>query len=213
MKEAGIKYGRLTIVEEKEKYISPKGYPQRRVLCKCECGNTHICTLNNLKNGSTKSCGCYQKELASRTKSTHGMSGSRPHSIWNQMIMRCHNPKSRGFKNYGAKGITVCEKWKTFEGFWEDMSNGYKDNLTIDRINNSKGYSKSNCKWSTPREQQNNRSNNRKFTFDGETLTMMQWARKTGLKRQTIESRLRRGWTVENALTTHIMKHSILNNK
>ena len=205
----GEKFERLTVVEEVEAYVSPGGSRMRKVKCLCVCGGVAVAMVSNLYNGSTKSCGCYKLEKARR--GTHHMSRTVPYHRWNQMIMRCENRNTASYKHYGGRGITVCKKWKKFEGFWEDMKDGFSTELTIDRIDTNKGYSRENCRWATMRTQQNNRTNNRLLTLDGRVMTLMQWARELGVNRQTIDSRLRRGWTTVEALTTpvRIKTHSV----
>ena len=119
--------------------------------------------------------------------------------------MRCNNKNSISYKNYGAKGIKVCKKWKSFINFWNDMKDTYFNEAQIDRIDNKKGYYKENCRWATPKEQQNHRTNNRLLTVDGITKTLMQWSELKQIKRQTIESRIRRGWSIKKAIETPVM--------
>jgi hypothetical protein len=116
------------------------------------------------------------------------------------MIHRCRNPNSPIYHHYGGRGITVDPKWDTFMGFLEDMGKA-PDELTLDRIDNDKGYSKENCRWVTMAVQANNKRNNRYLTSNGETLSLSQWARKLGVCTETIRKRLNRGWTVESAVT------------
>lgn len=138
----------------------------------------------------------------------HGMSGTRLHHIWKSMKQRCNNPKCVSYKNYGAKGITVCEEWKSFQIFMEwALNNGYDDNLTLDRINPYEGYCPSNCRWATYQEQGNNKTNNRIISFNGESKTMTEWSRKIGISDKTLHARLKSGWNVERALTTPLIKY------
>ena len=117
------------------------------------------------------------------------------------MIQRCTNKRSTGFKNYGAKGVVVCDHWRVFESFLADMGECPSTKHTLDRIDNSKGYSPDNCRWATMREQQNNRSNNVLIEYQDQRLTAEEWSRRAGIKRHTIDRRLERGWSVEDALT------------
>jgi hypothetical protein len=124
------------------------------------------------------------------------------------MKQRCENPKAISFKYYGAKGISVCEEWQTFTGFLEwALSHGYDENLTIDRIDSNRNYDPTNCRWATCKEQQNNTSYNRLYTYMGETHNVMQWAEKFGLPHTTLYNRLRRGWNFEKAITTKRRKY------
>lgn len=136
-------------------------------------------------------------------KTIHGMSHSRLYQIWNAMRQRCENPKAISYKYYGKKGISVCKEWKEFKNFcaWA-LNNGYAANLTLDRKDSNGNYEPSNCRWATNKEQQNNTSYNRLYTYNGETLNVMQWAKKFGLPPNMLYKRLLRGWSIEKALTT-----------
>ena len=119
------------------------------------------------------------------------------------MIQRCSNPKNNAYLMYGAKGVSVCAEWKVFNAFckWA-MSNGYKDGLSIDRIDNSKGYAPENCRWATPQEQTDNRGCVRYVSFNGKTQTIKKWAEETGIPYDRLSWRIRKGWPAEKALTT-----------
>lgn len=135
----------------------------------------------------------------------HGLSKTRLHRIWHSMYCRCYYSSTNQFKNYGGKGIKICDEWKHIEGFvnfynWA-MSNGYEENLTLDRIDNDKDYCPSNCRWVTVKEQANHRTNNVYYTFNGETKTSKQWCEIYGISQTTLLDRLKRGWSLEQALT------------
>ena len=129
----------------------------------------------------------------------HGLSKTRIHRIWHSMYCRCYYKTTNQYKNYGGKGIKVCEKWKHIDGFikfynWS-MENGYTDELTLDRIDNNKDYEPSNCRWVTSKEQANHRTNNVFYTINGITKTSKQWCEKYGVSQTTFKDRLKRGWT------------------
>lgn len=135
----------------------------------------------------------------------HGLSNTRLHKIWHSMYCRCYYKSTNQYKNYGGRGIKVCEEWKHIQGFinfynWA-INNGYEETLTLDRIDNNKGYCPSNCRWITPKEQSNNRRNNVYYTFNGETKTSKQWCELYNISQTTLLDRLKRGWTLEQALT------------
>lgn len=152
----GAVFGRLTVIEKASPYISPSGQKRVRWLCKCNCGGDAVVGRDALVKGVTQSCGCLQKERAGRSNKRHGLSKSKIWNIWSEMHQRCGNPKNKGFKHYGGRGITVCEEWATFENFYRDMG-APPEGLSLERINNDLGYSAANCKWATIWEQALNR--------------------------------------------------------
>lgn len=165
---------------------------------KCTCGKTIERNSSTVNRGDIKSCGCLKLELLKRPK-THGMTKTLTYKTWTGIKTRCLNKKSPAYKTYGAVGITMCKRWLKFENFYKDM--GEKPtNMTIDRIDNSKGYCKKNCRWATMQTQQNNRTNNKNYTINGVTKTMAEWVREYGRNKNTVKARLRNGWTIEKAL-------------
>ena len=135
-------------------------------------------------------------------KSTHGMSYTPVWHSWAAMRQRCHYPNDINYKNYGARGIHVCERWmNSFENFYSDMGDR-PQGMSLDRIDNDGDYCPENCQWSTKPEQGINQRTNRLIEYDGERLTLMQWSRRTGLSKHTISRRLKSGWSVEKTLTT-----------
>ena len=136
----------------------------------------------------------------------HGLSKTRLHTIWHSMYCRCNYPSTNGYKNYGGRGIKICKEWTDKEnGFvnfynWA-INNGYSENLTLDRINIDGDYEPSNCKWETPKNQSNNRRNNVFIEFNGKTKTAKQWCDEYGIIQTTFNDRIKRGWTIEQALT------------
>lgn len=134
----------------------------------------------------------------------HGYSHTRIDNIYKTMIGRCFNPKCKSYPRYGAKGITVCEEWKTnkIKFFEWAFSHGYKEDLTIDRIDPSKGYSPENCRWADYITQNNHRNTNCYVTVDGVTHTVAEWSRITGIKAGTIQQRLYKGWNPKEAVYT-----------
>lgn len=135
----------------------------------------------------------------------HGLSKTRLHRIWHSMYCRCYYKSTNQYENYGGKGIKVCEDWKHIDGFvnfynWA-VNNGYDESLTLDRIDNSKDYSPENCRWLTPKEQSNHKTNNVYYDFKGERKTAKQWCEIYGINQTTFLDRLKRGWTLEQALT------------
>lgn len=140
----------------------------------------------------------------------HGMSDTRLFKTWVHMKDRCYNPKDKRYSAYGGRGITVCDEWlNAFLPFYEwAISHGYDDTLTIDRIDVNKGYFPENCRWVDMKTQQNNRRNNHRLEYKGETHTIMEWSRIVGIKRATIQRRIAVGWSVEDALTKPLISLS-----
>lgn len=145
------KFGRLTAIKIVEKTKSGN-----RWLCSCECGNKTIVVSSELRRGSTKSCGCLRKELSKIKSTTHGLSYTPEYVSWCRMRSRCLDKSHSKYKDYGGRGITVCERWLDMKNFYLDMGKR-PDGLTLERINNDKGYSPDNCEWATMRTQCHNR--------------------------------------------------------
>lgn len=197
----GQRFGRLVVVKYVEKY---------KYLCQCDCGNIKSIYRYSFENGDTKSCGCLAKEMLIERSITHGhKKGSKPSKIyksWESMIRRCTNPSDNNYHRYGNRGITVCERWlNSFENFLEDMGE-IPSGCQIDRINNNKGYCKSNCRWATRKQQARNRHSNNLKTYNGKTQCIAAWAEETGIHRGTIMKRLKLGWSMKDALIIPVGK-------
>lgn len=170
--------------------------------CVCECGTKVIVRWDHLRDGGTQSCGCLVKRRMATLNRTHGKSKTPLYRVWRGMIARCEDGNSPHFKYYGGRGITVCAEWRnSFETFERDMGAGYRAGLSIDRVDNDRGYSASNCRWATDTQQSRNRRFNRLITFEGETRCLSEWAELVGIKASTLRERLRRGWSPERTLT------------
>lgn len=170
----------------------------------CDCGKIKIMKLSSVKY-QNKSCGCIN---SGRFVKKHGLSLTKIYKAWSHMIDRCYKQKAKGYKNYGGRGISVCEEWKNnFQAFYDwSIINGYQDDLTIDRINNDGNYCPENCRWITIDIQSNNKSDNHYITFNGKTQTLTQWSHETNIKQPTIRQRLKRGWSIEKSLTTQLLR-------
>jgi hypothetical protein len=172
----GEKFGRLTVLKV-DRIVRCGKY----VLCKCECGKTKTVFLGSLKQGKTKSCGCLNSELSSARRKTHGLTKTRTHNIWVNMKARCGNPNNPAYELYGARGIKVCKSWDdSFESFLNDMGK-CPERMSIERINNDKGYNKDNCKWASHKEQSNNRRSNIHISYLGKSQTAMQWSKELNI--------------------------------
>lgn len=200
----GQTFGKLKVIER----VSINGGHGSTWLCQCECGNTITVRRDGLTTGHTTSCGCYAKSGDAHRQ--HGMTGTKLHRTWMSMRARCRNRKFKQYKDYGARGIAVCDEWNGEHGFvafmeWA-LDNGYSDELTIDRIDNDKGYSPENCRWVTMAEQALNKRSNHYITFEGKTQTLKEWADEKNMKYGTLSNRFKKGWSVEDALTRPVDK-------
>lgn len=194
----GNRYGKLVVVER----LPTDGKGQSILwLCKCDCGNETYVRANMLRSGHTQSCGCLVKERLIESVKTHGMSKTRVYNIWCLMRYRCSVKTRPDYKYYGGRGITVYEKWLAFEEFYKwAKENGYSDELSIDRIDNSKGYSPENCRWATVEEQRNNMRSNRNFMVFGEILTLTQITKKYRININTLRYRLLKRQHIEKII-------------
>ena len=199
----GQKFNRLTVIAPAFSDKSGKWH----WLCSCDCGNKTIVNGTALRAGKIKSCGCLRVEFGKR--GTHQMRNSKLYPIYDSMKRRCYNLNNKGYKNYGGRGITVCDEWilDSPSFFSWALENGYKEGLTLDRVNNDGPYSPENCRWATYKEQCVNKRSNHWITFNGETKTVSQWVAITHISKTTILDRLKAGWTVERALTAPIRKY------
>lgn len=189
------KYGKLTIIGLDHQKTYSNGYVVDFVRCRCDCGNEKVINYDNIKRGLVKSCGCI-------TKTANRLSKTRLYQTYRHLINRCYCKKDINYKNYGGRGITVCQEWQNdFMNFYNwAMANGYTDKLTIDRIDVNGNYEPTNCRWVTMKIQQNNRSNNRILEYKGQKKTITEWANYCGLSYRNLYYRLNNGYTVEQAI-------------
>jgi len=198
----GQRFGRLVAIERAG---TRNGYALWK--CKCDCGKETEVISNSLKRGLSKSCGCLRTELNIERHFIHGMTHTKLFKTWQGMIQRCTNSKETSFKNYGGRGISVCNEWSDFISFYTwSMNSGYNDKLTIDRIDNDGDYEPGNCTWSTCKEQANNKRNNVLYEYKGNKKTISQWSDIYGISYSVIALRFKRGWSIEKTLTTPIIK-------
>ena len=203
----GMTFGRLKVLKRLPDRILKSNKKVTLWLCLCDCGNTKEVQGSNLKSGKTKSCGCLQKEKVVQFNLKHSNAkrngSTRLYRIWCGIKTRCTNKNHKDYKCYGGRGITLCQEWLEFLPFkqWSE-ENGYNNKLSIDRINNNGNYEPSNCRWIPHKEQMYNTRQNHYISFNNKTLTLHEWSLLTGIKETTILNRIRRGWSIERALTT-----------
>lgn len=198
---SGKIYGRLTVIERDYAKNKKDIYWK----CQCSCGSP-IKSIrgDKLKNGDTQSCGCLRTEL----KTLHGDATrnrrTRLYKCWCNIKSRCNNPADTDYMYYGGRGISICQEWETdFSTFktWA-ICNGYENNLTIERKENSKGYNPLNCYWIHQKEQSKNKRNNILITYNDQTKCLAEWCVELNLKYSRVRSRLLRGWSIYEAFTT-----------
>ena len=188
--ELGSQVGRWTV-------LGSEGHG--RWLCRCECGTEASVMASELKPERSKQCrNCRNlRHGAARVNMQ-----TKEYVTWCAVISRCCTATASKYRNYGGRGITVCQRWReSFEAFIQDMGECPSPKHSIDRINNDGHYEPGNCRWATMKEQARNRSSNVRFTISGHTRTLAEWAEVAGIKYGTLHSRLKRGWTIERALS------------
>lgn len=196
--EIGERHGKLVCIGK------DPSRDYRYYLYKCDCGNVKSIIQDSVKRGATISCGCYLKanRINGNCHRTYGFSHTRIDHIYKTIIARCYYPKNNRYYLYGAKGIVMCEEWKNDKTkFFEwAFANGYAENLTIDRIDPHGNYCPENCRWVDYTVQANNKTSNHRVTIDGETHTLAEWSRISGIKSGTIRFRLNKGWNPKEAI-------------
>lgn len=197
----GKKFGRLLVIKE----IGRNKRRQKMWLCKCICGNEKEVPTTYLTSGDTKSCGCYRRECEIKNLKrcrengvniTHGLSKTRLYCIWAGMKERCYNNKSTAYSNYGGRGIRVCDEWiQDFMNFYDwSMANGYRDNLTIDRINVNGSYEPNNCRWATWKMQSYNKRNTKNISIFNEIKNAYEFEKQYGIKAELLKARYNKGY-------------------
>lgn len=198
---AGRRFGRLAVAGRDGSMGGEAAWS-----CVCDCGSTVTVRGYSLRAGMTMSCGCLQKEMTSKAKMTHGLRRSKTYRVWSAMRQRCSNPSNAAFNDYGARGIVVCEAWdRSFEAFLSDMGHAPAGG-SIERIDNSQGYSPTNCVWSTAAAQARNKRNNVVLTVDGISMCLSDWASEIGVSRGCLRRRLANGWSHDDAVKTGVLK-------
>lgn len=201
----GRKFGRLTV---RRLYDCNR---HSRWECDCECGKKAIVLGLLLKRGGTRSCGCLRFGITNGK--IHGRSRTPEYFAWRSMKQRCSDPAVENYYRYGGRGIRVCEQWngpESFEAFLSDVGLRPSSSHTLERIDNNGNYEPGNVRWATAKENARNRSDNRLITFRGETLTLVEWSEKTGIKQATLTSRIdQRKWTIKDAFTKTVKRKAV----
>ena len=195
--QPGVRVGRWVVVGPTEAPSHVYGKPRPYVICKCDCGTEKPVLRESLK--VSRSCGCLKAERASEFHTTHGTRDHPLYCTWDCMLARCRNPKMRQYKDYGGRGIGVCEEWTNFVNFFEWAQGKWATGLTIDRIDNDGNYEPSNCRFITRKEQNRNTRRNVKFEFAGELRTLAEISEITRVRYASLRWRLRKGWSMERA--------------
>lgn len=205
----GRRFGRLVVVS----FLGSRPHPHAKYRakskarfweCLCDCGQIVEHHTSALNSGNVRSCGCLRRDQRYISKNKkHGMTNIPEHNVWSQMLMRCHNTDHHAYELYGGRGILVCEQWQnSFATFIADMGRRPSPKHTLDRIDNNLGYSPENCRWATWREQSQNKRTNQFLTFQGQTLCIAEWERRLGFSSGLIRYRQKRGFSLENIMTT-----------
>lgn len=187
----GQHFGRLVVIDHAETQRTNSGHTYKMWRCKCDCGAYKDLSTGNLLSGNTKSCGCLKAERNAYVFTTHGKSKSKLYSVWGTIKDRCYSVGCKGYVNYGARGIRMCESWKnSFQAFYEwAMKSGYKEGLTIERKNVNENYCPENCIWIPKSAQSRNRRNCHYITYNGETKTLSEWSRELHIDRECIRNK------------------------
>lgn len=201
----GQKFGRLKV----QARVKDEKKPLYLWQCLCDCGTTKMVPTGKLKAGRTNSCGCLRREVAATRFASHLQSRTRFYKIWKGMESRCRVLGNYMTKNYGDRGIKVCERWHDFAFFQADMKASYdahvvkfgEQDTTIEREDNDKGYEPDNVRWATRAEQTRNQRTNKFITYEGQTYTIAEWARRLRMEVNTLARRLKSGWSIEKAFT------------
>lgn len=187
----GQRYGRLTAVT----FGGDRG-GIRHWICRCDCGRWRVVISRHLTSGAIQTCGC------SRGNTTR--IGKLSRRAWQSMKSRCLKPERKDYKDYGARGISICDRWMDFENFFADMGGPPTTRHSLERIDNSRGYGPDNCKWATRKEQNRNKRSNRLLSYDGKTQCLSAWSDEYGIGTSTIMKRIKLGWTVDRALSQKV---------
>lgn len=204
--QTGTRFGRLVVQEQVEAYVNRQGARMQQYRCVCDCGSSGVYRSRLLRVGHTKSCGCLSREVAGARLRTHGEASAarrrREYTVWAGMIARCENPKEESFRNYGARGISVCQKWRdSYEAFLSDMGR-CPAGMSIERIDNDGNYEPGNCRWATKREQGRNTRVNLIVIYRGREMPLVEACELSGVNYSKVYQRIRAGWPMNRIFNT-----------
>ena len=171
--------------------------PHKYFNCRCDCGTERTVQGPSLTQGTTKSCGCFRRERSKERHTTHGACGHPGYASWAAMRVRCGNKKGEHYRHYGGRGIKVCGRWQTFQGFWEDMGPTWAPGLSLDRIDVNGSYIPENCRWATATQQAQNKRTNLVVETPWGPLTQSEAARRAGISVGCLKNRIHAGWPAE----------------
>lgn len=202
----GDKFGRLTFTGE-----APAKSNRRRGIFLCDCGTTTITAIYDVRNGHTISCGCYHDEIRRKIRVTHGHTSCRrstpEYRAWKAMKGRCLDPNNISYKNYGGRGVTVCDEWlHDYPSFLKEIGKRPSKNHSVDRINNNGNYEPGNVRWATRKEQRRNSDRVHPVTINGITRLICDWAAVSGVPEESISARIRHGWDLKRSVFQPIQK-------
>ena len=187
---SGLLYGRLTAVER----IGSAW------MCRCACGGSKVVETKQLRSGKTASCGCLFRDVMDARNRTHGLSDDPAYRCWKDMRSRCNTPTDSDYKDYGGRGIKVCERWSQFPNFLADMG-PRPEGTSLDRIDVNGDYEPSNCRWATPKEQARNKRSNRMIEWRGRKQPLSAWCEEVGIEHSKARYRLQKGWTLDSVFS------------
>lgn len=193
----GMQFGELTVISLAVDIPGKK----KKWLCRCSCGNECVVAASNLRSGHSKHCTQCGYKLTAQKETKHGETGTRLYGVWNAMKTRCQNPNTKEYRDYGARGISVCDEWQDSATFFEwAKRSGYNENLEIDRIDTNGNYCPENCRWVPRIENANNKRNNKFITYGEETKTLAEWARYYGVNYKNLSRNILKGYSLPDAV-------------
>lgn len=202
----GTVFGRLTVTGVGIPFTTPEGWRSSSSACICVCGSSKTIRNQNLKNGTTRSCGCLHIDAASKVARIHGHNrkgcSTPTYKSWRAIVQRCENPRCKKYPDYGGRGISMCSRWRNSYAFFLEDMGPQPAKHRIERKDNNGNYEPGNCRWATAKEQARNTRATRIVTYDGATCSLPEMCERHSLSYLLVYTRLYRGWTIEEAIET-----------